>query len=31
MCIEQNVGPHIAQNSALLKYSAGYEYDFWGG
>lgn len=22
-CIEQNFGPHIAQNSALLKYSAG--------
>ena len=22
-CIEQNLGPHIAQNSALLKYSAG--------
>src|SRR5213596_1825929 len=23
MCIEQNFGPHIAQNSADLKYSAG--------
>jgi len=23
ICIEQNFGPHIAQNSALLKYSAG--------
>src|SRR5438876_2107033 len=23
MCIEQNFGPHMAQNSALLKYSAG--------
>jgi hypothetical protein len=22
-CIEQNFGPHIPQNSALLKYSAG--------
>ena len=23
MCIEQNFGPHIEQNSALLKYSSG--------
>jgi hypothetical protein len=23
MCIEQNFGPHIEQNSAPLKYSSG--------
>ena len=28
-CIEQNFGPHIAQNSALLKYSPGSDSSGW--